>query len=68
MKRPSLNEIPLEEAMESLLSGNEGALVVTMSEGQWDGLLAVCYESEDAILLELDDDELPVHAYRRLRQ
>ena len=35
----------------------------TMSEGQWDTLLAAAYDL-GAVLLELDDDENIVRAYR----
>ena len=37
---------------------------MTMSEGQWDGLLAAAYE-HGWILLELDADERPMRAYRK---
>lgn len=35
-----LKPFPLGEAMAALLGGVPGTLVVAMSEGQWDGLLA----------------------------
>jgi hypothetical protein len=38
--------------------------MVTMSVGQWDMLLQGAYE-RGWTLLELDDDEMPVAAYRR---
>jgi hypothetical protein len=58
MKRPVLNEIPLEGGIL-----NKG-VILTMSVGQWDGLLAAAYD-HGAVLLELDDNEMPVRAYRR---
>lgn len=60
MKRPELVEVPLSEA----LPLKPGTLTVTMSEGQWDGLLASMY-AEGCTLLELDERERPVRAYRR---
>jgi hypothetical protein len=44
--------------------GKPGQRVMTMGEGQWDGLLSAAY-AQGWILLELDDDEVPVRAYRR---
>jgi hypothetical protein len=57
--RPILNEIPL--AGGRIL--NPG-VVITMRAGQWDNLLAAAYDT-GATLLELDDDETPIKAYRR---
>jgi hypothetical protein len=37
--------------------------VMTMGEGQWDGMLAAAY-AQGWVLLELDADERPVAAYR----
>lgn len=59
MKRPVLNEITLDGG--TIL---KRGLIVTMSVGQWDGLLAAAYD-RGATLLELDDDEMPIKAYRR---
>jgi hypothetical protein len=39
-------------------------VIVTMSIGQWDGLLAAAYGG-GAVLLELDDNETPIKAYRQ---
>jgi hypothetical protein len=59
MKRPVLNEIPLNsETMRKF------RLTVTMSIGQWDGILAASYD-RGATLLELDDYGAPIKAYRR---
>jgi hypothetical protein len=59
-----LRPFPLAEAMAALLGGVPGTLVVTMSEGQWDGVLSAAY-STGWILLELDENETPVKAYRK---
>jgi hypothetical protein len=61
MTRPRLNPIPLADV---LPLGSRRAIVVTMSPGQWDTLLAGMYES-GAVLLELDSDEQPIRAYQR---
>ena len=58
MKRPTLHEIPLSEVR--LLPGS---LMFTMSINQWDALLQAGYD-QGATLLELDDSERPVAAYR----
>jgi len=66
MNRPELNKMDLDEALEIMLSGNskKGALIITMSPGQWDELLNEAY-NYDGILLEIDDNEQPVAAYRK---
>jgi hypothetical protein len=57
--RPTvLNEIPLGGIMA------KPQVVVTMSAGQWDGLLEAAYDA-GAVLLELDEHEKPIKAYRR---
>jgi hypothetical protein len=58
MKRPVLNETALGGIT------LERGVIITMSIGQWDGLLAAAYD-HGAVLLELDDDEKPIRAYRR---
>jgi hypothetical protein len=58
IKRPVLNEIPLAGIM------LKPSVIVTMSIGQWDGLLAAAYGG-GAVLLELDDNETPIKAYRQ---
>ena len=60
MIRPLLREIPLV----SVLPLRRGFATITLSADQWDDLLQVAYDA-DWILLELDDAELPVKAYRR---
>jgi hypothetical protein len=59
-----LQRYPLAEAMAAALGQRGATIVVTMSEGQWDALLAAAYE-QDAILLEVDTNEMPVRAYRK---
>jgi hypothetical protein len=63
MKRPVLNEISLVETMESIVAGKPLAYM-TMSRGQWDGLLHAAYQA-GWTLLEVDGDEIPIRAYRR---
>lgn len=63
MKQPILNEIPSEQAINHILEGTAG-LILTMSHGQWDELLAAGYD-QGAILLELDKNETPVRVYRK---
>ena len=58
MKRPPLHPIPLEA-----VRFTPGTLTFTMSTGQWDALLAEAYRRGHT-LLELDDSERPVAAYR----
>jgi hypothetical protein len=60
MKRPLLEPYPLGEVFPL----RPGTVTITMSIGQWDPLHAAFYEN-GAILLELDDDERPVAAYRK---
>jgi hypothetical protein len=63
MKRPVLHEVPLDEVVESLVSGRP-SVNVTMGAGQWDGLLQAAYDAGHN-LIELDDNEVPVKAYRK---
>jgi hypothetical protein len=53
----SLQAIPLDEALSR-------GRVVTMSRGQWDALLAAAYDA-GWTLLEVDDCERPVRAFRK---
>lgn len=62
-RRPDLFEIPVADAV-GALTGGKPAVVVTMSEGQWDSFLGAAY-AQGFILLELDDDEIPVRAYQQ---
>jgi hypothetical protein len=58
--RPCLREVPLA----SVLPPRPGVCMCTMSVGQWDSLLAAAYNL-GFVLLELDDDERILRAYRR---
>ena len=60
MTRPDLHQIPLATAVPL----RAGEVTITMSAGQWDGLLAGAYEA-GFVLLELDAHERPVRAYQR---
>lgn len=60
MNRPRLREVPLV----SVLPLRRGFASITMSVGQWDAMLEAAYGA-DWILLELNDAELPVKAYRK---
>jgi hypothetical protein len=62
--RPPLHPYPLTDALACAVGRRGAVIVVTMSEGQWDAVLASMYE-QDAILLELDTTERPVRAYRK---
>lgn len=61
MKRPTLRSVSLSDV---LPLGERSRLVVTMTLGQWDELLRQAY-NDGWVLLELDDDEQPVAAYRK---
>lgn len=64
MKRPKLNKKDLGEAIKAMLAGEAPGCFITMSRGQWDVLLLSVYNL-GWILLELDDNEQPVAAYRK---
>lgn len=53
-----LTPYPLADALKA-------ARVMTMSLGQWDAMLAAAYE-RGWILLEIDDNDVPVRAYRKV--
>lgn len=59
-RRPQLREVPLA----AVLPLRRGIATITMSRGQWDSLLQAAYDL-NWILLELDDAERPVAAYRK---
>ncbi|MEW6586255.1 MAG: hypothetical protein AB1442_11680 [Nitrospirota bacterium] len=63
MKRPKLNKIDLKGIMAEFLDGRAG-VTVTMSPGQWDKLLQAAYDAGHN-LIEVDDNEMPVRAYRK---
>jgi len=60
MGRPELGVYPMASAWPP----RPGVVTVTMSPGQWDALLDVAYRLGH-VLVELDDDERPVRAYRK---
>lgn len=62
MKRPTLNRIAISDA----ISMRPGTVTITMGRGQWDNILLASYEL-GYTLVELDDDEKPVAAYRNPR-
>lgn len=63
MKRPVLNKVPLDDVMNGFLAGNS-SVTVTMSQGQWDRFLQAAYDAGHN-LIEVDDCEVPVRAYRK---
>jgi hypothetical protein len=63
MERPKLNKIDLDGMMAEFLDGCAG-VTVTMSPGQWDRLLQSAYDAGHN-LIEVDDNEIPVRAYRK---
>jgi hypothetical protein len=56
----ALREVPLREAWPP----RPGELTVTMRKDQWGALLTAAYEA-GATLLEVDEREQPVRAFRR---
>ena len=58
-----LSPYPLADAI-AAMTERRPAVIVTMSVGQWDVFLSAAYDG-GCILLELDDDEIPVRAYRK---
>jgi hypothetical protein len=58
MKRPKLNKVPLYTVM------MPATINITMSPGQWDKLLQAAYDAGHN-LIEVDDNEMPVGAYRK---
>lgn len=63
MKRPVLNKVSLDDVMNGLLDGKP-SVNVTMSPGQWDTFLQCAYDAGHN-LIEVDDNEMPVKAYRK---
>lgn len=59
MSRPTLHPIPLTN-----VTFEPGSVTFTMSVGQWDALLAEAYRRGHT-LLELDENERPIGAYRQ---
>lgn len=58
MKRSHLKEMPMEKIFD------KPQLIITMNPGQWDKLLEDAYQRGHT-LLELDDNEIPIRAYRK---
>jgi hypothetical protein len=64
LARRDLRPIAVKDAL-GILSGERPAdVVITMSVGQWDGLLSAAYAG-GCVLLELDENEEPIRAYQR---
>lgn len=59
-----LRPFPLADALRAVSGAQPGALVITMGEGQWDATLRQAYEL-GWILLEIDERERPMRAYRK---
>ena len=64
MKRPKLKMMDLKKAIEEMLGGGKPCCSITMSTGQWDNLLQISYD-HGWILLEVNENEIPVAAYRK---
>jgi len=58
-----LNKVSLDDVMKGIMGGKPSS-TVTMSEGQWDRFLQAAYDAGHN-LIELDDNEIPVKAYRK---
>jgi len=58
--RKTLNRVPMAD----VLPPRPGTCYATMLHGQWDDMLQVVYDL-GFVLLELDNEERPVRAYRR---
>ncbi len=68
MKRPTLNEIDLERAIEQI--GRRPGLILTMAPDQWDCLLSCAYD-RGALLLEAKGAgtvEDPLQVFRAYRK
>lgn len=70
MSRPELCEVQIPDGIDRKFPecaaglAQEGLRTVTMSPGQWDDVLEVCY-SAGWLLLELNSDEVLTHAYQK---
>lgn len=64
MKRPVLNEVSVADVMASMLGGGKPSVNITMSPRQWDRLLEAAYDAGHN-LIEIDNNEIPVRAYRK---
>ena len=63
LKRPKLTPFNLEK-VKTVISDGIIKFVVTMSVGQWDFFLEEAYYRQGALLLELDENEQLVAAYK----
>lgn len=61
--RPNLRLIDLKIALQNIIS-LKYEWVITMSVGQWDIFLEEAYFRQDAVLIELDEFEIPINAYK----
>ena len=57
--RKDLNKIPLD------MTFKQSQKVITMSKGQWDKTLEDAYHNLGFILLELDDNGIPIAMYKK---
>ena len=57
-KQPDLTETTLD------IIFNTPSVIITMAKGQWDTVLESAYQ-ECCTLLELDEQENPIRAYRK---
>ncbi|KKQ66834.1 MAG: hypothetical protein US86_C0003G0077 [Candidatus Daviesbacteria bacterium GW2011_GWA2_38_24] len=64
MKRPKLNQISLEVALQWIADNKQG-FYISMSVGQWDKFLEEGYNHQGATLIELDRQEKPIAAYKK---
>ena len=63
LKCPKLNPIILTTAIENML-GSKPGFYITMYVGQWDNFLDEGYYRQDATLIELDNNGIPIAAYK----
>ena len=63
MERPKLDPMSLTDAMNEILSCKP-SVSVTMSPGQWDHFLKSAYDAGHK-LIEVDENEMPIRAYRK---
>lgn len=67
LRRPKLNRINLETAVDSMLNGSSGEtqFFITMSVGQWDNILEEAYYRQGATLIEFNQKKQPIAAYKK---
>jgi hypothetical protein len=61
-KRPRLNKVDIKQVFQNILEPNN--IMITMRIGQWDNFLEEGYFRQGAILIELDEFEQPIAAYK----